>query len=440
VGTRPDLIGKARRYGEEALRLHRLHQGKIEMLPKVSVAGEDAFSLWYTPGVARPCLEIRDHPAQSFELTNRANSVAILTNGSRVLGLGDLGPAAAMPVMEGKALLFKYLGGVDAVPLCVDARDPEELIRAGHLIAPSFGGINLEDIREPDCFHVLERMHGELDIPVFHDDQQGTATVILAGLLGALRVVGKRLGDIAIAIVGAGAAGIATARLLMAAGAAAGRLYMCDSKGLLHRGRTELAATHKDKWMMCLATNADGRTGGIPEALRGADVVIGLAASRPGMIRPEWIRAMGPSSIVFACANPEPEIWPWEASAVGARIVATGRSDFPNQVNNSLGFPAIFRGALDVRARTITDAMCIAAAEEIAEYAAVLGLREDAVIPPMTAWELYPRVAAAVGAKAVEAGVARLRVDRAELERRARDRIQSARRVIAAAQDARSAP
>jgi malate dehydrogenase (oxaloacetate-decarboxylating) len=431
-------VTSARRFREEAVRLHRAYQEKVEILPKVPLAGEDAFALWYTPGVAQPCLEIRDQPALSFELTNRANSVAILTNGSRVLGLGDLGPAAAMPVMEGKALLFKCLGGIDAFPLCVDAEEPEDLIRAGHLIAPSFGGINLEDIKQPACFRVLDRLRAELDIPVFHDDQQGTATVILAGLLGALQVVGKRLDEIAIAIVGAGAAGIATARLLIAAGAIAGRIYMCDSKGMLHRGRTELVELYEEKWTMCLATNAEGRTGGIPEALRNADVAIGLAASQPGTIRPEWVRTMGAASIVFACANPEPEIWPWDAARAGARIVATGRSDFPNQVNNSLGFPAIFRGALDVRARAITDAMCIAAAEEIARYAAAQGLREDAIVPPVTEWEMCPRVAAAVGAKAVETGMARIRVGRAELERKASDRIQAARRAIVAVQQARN--
>jgi malate dehydrogenase (oxaloacetate-decarboxylating) len=437
MGTQPDSVVQTRRYDKQALDLHRSYHGKIEMVPKVPIIGQDAFSIWYTPGVAQPCLAIRDDPALSFSLTNRGNSVAILTNGSRVLGLGDIGPAAAMPVMEGKALLFKYLGGVDAIPLCVEAHDAEDVIRAAHLIAPSFGGINLEDIRQPDCFHVLSRLRHELDIPVFHDDQQGTATVTLAALLGALGVVGKRLDGIVIAVVGAGAAGIATTRLLIAAGADSGRIYMCDTKGLLHRGRTDLIGAYPDKWMMCRATNAEDRHGGIPEAMRNADVVLALAASRPGSIRPEWVRTMNPSAIVFACGNPEPEIWPWDATAAGARVVGTGRSDFPNQVNNSLGFPAIFRGVLDVRARTITDEMCIAAAREIARCAVEIGVSETAVIPPMMAWEVYPRVAAAVGTKAVESGVARLRLGRDELEGVARDRICAARRVVAAAQQAR---
>ncbi|MBI4277423.1 MAG: NADP-dependent malic enzyme, partial [Armatimonadetes bacterium] len=358
-----------------------------------------------------------------------ANTIAIVTDGTRVLGLGDIGPAAGLPVMEGKALLFKYLGGVDAVPLCLATKDPDELVRTVELLEPAFGAINLEDIAHPGCFYILDRLRTEMEIPVFHDDQQGTATVTLAGLLNALRVVGKKISDATLALIGAGASNIATARLLISAGATPGKMIMVDSRGILNRGRTDVRDTHREKWAMCLATNAGQRSGGIAEAMRGADVTIGLSQPGPGVIKPEWVKGMAKDAIVFAMANPVPEIWPWEAKEAGARIVATGRSDFPNQINNSLGFPAIFRGALDVRARTITDEMLVAAAEELGRCAQEKGIHEEYVMPMMSEWEAYPRAAAAVGVKAIEQGVARISLPRDQLLEQATTMIRQAREV-----------
>ena len=423
--TKPDVS----RPGQLALQLHPYYRGKIEVNPRCVVRDMDDFSIWYTPGVAEPCLEIQKDKGKVYDYTWKWNAIAVVSDGTRVLGLGDIGPEAALPVMEGKALLFKYLGGVDAVPICLGTKDPDEFIRTVKLLEPSFGGINLEDIAQPKCFRILDTLRAEMEIPVWHDDQQGTATVTLAGLMGALRVTGRQLPDVRIAIIGAGAASLACARLILAAGADPGRMVLCDSQGILNRDREELAATHPQKWEMARKTNADGRQGHIPEAMAGADVVIALSKQGPGTILPEWVRAMAADPIVFACANPVPEIWPWEAKAAGAAVVATARSDFPNQVNNSLGFPSIFRGALDVRARTITDEMCIAAAAELAAYAAEKGLSADYILPTMEEWDVYPRVAAAVGIKAVQQGIARLNRTREEL-------LQSARQLIGKARQA----
>jgi malate dehydrogenase (oxaloacetate-decarboxylating) len=317
--------------------------------------------------------------------------------------------------MEGKALLFKYLGGVDAFPICLATTNPEEIITAVKWIQPAFGGINLEDIEHPKCFYILDRLRKEAEIPVWHDDQQGTATITLAGTLNALKIVGKKLDQVQVAMIGAGAANICIARILIAAGINPETLIMVDSKGILHPGRTDVKEKYPEKWEMCLKTNKEGRVGGIPEAMKGADITIAMSKPGPGTIKPEWVKSMADDAIVFACANPIPEIWPWEAKEAGARIVATGRSDFPNQINNSLGFPGIFRGTLDVRAKTITDEMCIAAAYELAKLAEEKGLQEDYIVPTMDDWEVYPREAVAVALKAIEQGIARKKLSRQEL-------------------------
>jgi malate dehydrogenase (oxaloacetate-decarboxylating) len=428
VASKDELVRQAEKPGRLAMKLHPYYRGKMQTLPRCAVRSLEDFALWYTPGVAEPCRAIHRDPDLVYEYTSKWNTVAVVSDGTRVLGLGDIGPEAALPVMEGKALLFKYLGGVDAVPICLDTREPEEIIRTVKYLAPSFGGINLEDIAQPKCFAILDTLRREMEIPVWHDDQQGTAAVTLAGLLNALKLAGKRLEEVKIALIGAGAANVCIARLLMAAGVQPGNLLVVDSRGLLHPGREGLKPSYPEKWELCLKTNAEGRVGGIPEALRGADAVIALSRPGPDRIKKEWIRSMADDPIVFACANPVPEIWPWEAREAGARVVATGRSDFPNQINNSLGFPAIFRGALDVRARTITDEMCLAAAEALAAYAEETGrLSEEYLLPTMEEWEVYPRVAAAVGAKAVEQGVARRPQTAEELFVHAREIIRQAR-------------
>lgn len=426
--TKDELLAKANQPAQEAMRLHPFYRGKMQTLPRCCVRSLDDFAIWYTPGVAEPCKAIARDKELVYEYTSKWNTVAVVSDGTRVLGLGDIGPEAGLPVMEGKALLFKYLGGVDAVPIMLDTKDPEKIIETVKLLQPSFGGINLEDISQPKCFPILERLRREMQIPVWHDDQQGTAAVTLAGVLNALYLVGKKISEVSIALVGAGAANIRIASILIAAGADPGRIFINDSKGTLNKARTELRGTHPEKWEMCLLTNAEGRSGGVAEAMRGADVVIALSQPGPDVIKKEWIAGMSRDAVVFACANPTPEIWPWEAKEAGARVVGTGRSDFPNQVNNSLGFPAIFRGALDVRARTISDEMCIAAARELAAYVREQGkLNEDHLLPTMEDWEVYPRVAAAVGSKAVEQGLARRSVDYNTLHNWARTLIQEAR-------------
>ena len=428
--TKEELLAKAKQPSADAMRLHPFYRGKVQMMPKCPVRGFGDFAIWYTPGVAAPCRAIHDTPELVYEHTNKANTVAVVSNGTRVLGLGNIGPEAGLPVMEGKALLFKYLGGVDAVPLCLRAEDPDELIRTVEILEPSFGGINLEDISQPNCFLILEALRSRLQIPVWHDDQQGSATVLLAGLLNALKVVGKRIDSIKIAMVGLGAANVATYRLLMSAGVEAGAIVACDRGGVLHRQRQDLEAKQRDfpdKWRVCRETNSDGVRGGIAEALRGADVCIAFAAPGPDLIRPEWVKAMNQGAIVFACANPIPEIWPWEAKEAGACIVATGRGDFANQVNNSLGFPGIFRGALDVRARTITDEMAIAAANELAACAEEQGLGEECIVPRMDQWEVFPRVAVATAMRAQEQEIAALSKSREQLLREATAVISQAR-------------
>lgn len=427
-----ELLARAKKPAEDALVLHPYYRGKVQTAAKCPVRGLDDFAIWYTPGVAAPCREIQKNPDLAYEYTNKGNTVAVVSDGTRVLGLGDIGPLAGLPVMEGKALLFKYLGGVDAVPICLDTKDPYRLILAVKWIQPSFGGINLEDIEQPKCFRVLDMLRSdpEVQIPVWHDDQQGTATVTLAGVINALKVVGKRMDEIKVSIIGVGAASVATIRLLVASGVPFGNIIACDSRGILHPGREDIARRKiefVDKWRICQHSNAEGRVGGPAEAMRGTDVCIALSKPGPGTILPEWVAAMAEDAILFACANPIPEIWPWEARQAGARVVGTGRSDFPNQINNSLGFPGIFRGVLDVRATTITDEMAIAAAEELARCAEEKGLDEEHILPTMEDWEVFPREAAAVGVKAQEQGLARLSLSREELLARASDIIRQAR-------------
>jgi malate dehydrogenase (oxaloacetate-decarboxylating) len=392
-----------------SIELHRRYRGKVQMTLKCPVRDDRDFAVWYTPGVAAPCRAIEADPNESYELTNRANSIAILSDGTRVLGLGNIGPTAGLPVMEGKALLFKILGGVDAIPLCVRVRSEDELIRVAEAIAPTFGGINLEDIAQPKCFRVLHTLRARMDIPVWHDDQQGTAVAAVAGLINALRVVGKSHDEVRIAMVGMGAANVATYRLLTQVGVSPGQIVGCDRKGILHSGRTDLEAAQQeftDKWRVCSESNADRVTGGIAEALRGADACLAFSQPGPQTIRSEWVRAMARQAIVFACANPVPEIWPTAAREAGAAVVATGRSDFPNQVNNSLVFPGMFRGVLDVRATKITDRMMLAAMHELAAAAEPGGLSADRILPPMSDRELPIRLAVATGLEAQHEGVA----------------------------------
>jgi malate dehydrogenase (oxaloacetate-decarboxylating) len=433
--TKEELLAKAKLPAEEAMKLHPFFQGKVQTAPKAAIRSFDDFAIWYSPGVAAPCRDIHAQPDRVFVHTNKGNTVAIVSDGTRVLGLGDIGPEAALPVMEGKALLFKYLGGVDAVPICLDTKDPYRVMLAVKLIQPSFGGINLEDISQPKCFRVLDmlRTDPEVRIPVWHDDQQGTATVLLAGVLNALKIVGKTLDEIKVSLIGTGSANVATLRLLIASGVQWGSIYACDSQGLLHPDRKDIEARKiefVDKWRICQNSNAEGRRGGIAEAMRATDVCIALSKPGPGVILPEWVAAMNEDAILFPAANPIPEIWPWEAKEAGARIVGTGRSDFANQVNNSLVFPAIFRGVLDVQATTITDDMAIAAAQEIARYSEERGIHEDDIMPSMDEWELFPRQAVAVALKAQEQGVARLDLSREQLYAMADAKIRQARDMV----------
>jgi malate dehydrogenase (oxaloacetate-decarboxylating) len=425
-----DLLAKANEPAKEALRLHPYYRGKVQMMPKCPVRGVEDFSTWYTPGVAAPCRAIEQEPDLVYEHTNKGNTIAIVSDGTRVLGLGDIGPEAGLPVMEGKALLFKYLGGVDAVPLCLRSTDVNEIVQTVKIIEPGFGGINLEDIAQPKCFRILDRLRNELAIPVWHDDQQGTATVLLAGLINALELAGKKMENVRLAMVGAGAANVAAFRLLTAAGVDPGAIVVCDSRGVLHKKRSDIEvvqAEFADKWHICLQSNAEGITGGIAEAMRGADAVIAFSAPQPGIIKPQWIETMAARPIVFACANPAPEIWPWQARRAGAFIVATGRGDFPNQLNNSLCFPGMFRGVLDVRAHSISDEMAMAAAWTLADFARARGIDEENVLPRMDEWDAHPRVAAAVGIKAQAQGIARLRRSEAVLYEEARFAIGNAR-------------
>lgn len=424
------LLEKANHPAAEAIRLHAFYEGKMQTALRCRVRDLDDFAIWYTPGVAAPCNAIAAEPDLVYEYTNKWNTVAVVSDGTRVLGLGDIGPKAGLPVMEGKALLYKYLGGVDAVPLMLDTKDPDKIIDTVLMLQPSFGGVNLEDLAQPKCFRILESLRAEAEIPVWHDDQQGTASVTLAALINALKVVGKSMKDARIVFLGAGASNVACARLIFAHGAEPAQCLMVDSRGILGKHRTDVfqrRAEFAEKWKMCETTNLEERRGGPEDALKGADALIALSQPGPGVVKPEWIKGMAKDAIVFACANPIPEIWPWEAKEAGAAVVATGRSDFPNQVNNSLGFPGIFRGTLDVRARTITDEMAIAASEALAAMAEEHGLSATRILPTMDEWEVFPREAAAVAMKAVEQKVARLDTTYDAEFNRASSLIQAAR-------------
>ncbi len=418
--TKEELLEKAKEPAKKAMKWHPFYKGKIEVSPKVQVKSFNDFGVWYTPGVAKPCQDIKKNPEMVYEHTNKWNNVAVVSDGSRVLGLGDIGPEAGMPVMEGKGLLFKYLGGVDAFPICINAHDPDDIVQLVKWIAPSFGGINLEDISKPKCFYVLEKLREEMDIPVWHDDQQGTAAITLAGVINGLKVVGKKLDDVQIGLVGSGAANLCFARTLLQAGVPEKNLYLCDSTGLLHSGRDDLDKVKTpEKWKFAQKTNKEQQEGGLPELIAGKDVVVAASKPGPDTIKKEWLTKMNDDAILFAVANPIPEIWPWEAKEAGIRVVGTGRSDFPNQINNSIGFPGIFRGTLDVRAETITDEMHIEAAYAIAEVQEEAGLDAEHLVPTMENTEVYIRQAVRVGLKAIDQGIARVKLSESELRDKA---------------------
>ena len=389
-------------YAKESLRLHGEWKGKIEVVSTVKTDTKDDLSLAYTPGVAAPCLAIQEDPEKSYELTRRHNLCAVITDGSAVLGLGDIGPEAGMPVMEGKCVLFKNFAGVDAFPLCVKTKDVDEFVNAVYLISGSFGGINLEDIAAPRCFEIERKLKEKCDIPIFHDDQHGTAIITLAGLINALKVVGKKKEDIRVVTNGAGAAATAIVKLLLSYGVK--DVTMCDRKGAIYEGRREGMNPFKEE--MARLTNPGNRAGTLADMLVGADVFIGVSA--PGTVTREMVQTMAKDAIIFACANPTPEIFPDEAKAGGARIISTGRSDFPNQINNVLAFPGVFRGAFDVRARDINEEMKIAAAYALAGLISDEELNEDYIIPAAFDPRVKDAVAAAVARAARDSGVARL--------------------------------
>ena len=389
-------------YASESLRLHEQWQGKIEVISRAPVSGREDLSLAYTPGVAAPCLEIQKDPDKSYTLTRRWNLCLVVTDGTAVLGLGDIGPEAGMPVMEGKCVLFKAFGDVDAFPLCIRSKDVDEIVNTIYLISGSFGGVNLEDIAAPRCFEIEEKLKARCDIPVFHDDQHGTAIITLAGLTNALRVVGKRREDVRVVINGAGAAAISIARLLLSAGFA--HIVLCDRRGAIWEGRPEGMNPYKED--MARRTNRDKRAGTLADMLVGADVFIGVSA--PKMVTGEMVRTMAKDAIVFACANPTPEIFPDEAKAAGAAVVATGRSDYPNQINNVLAFPGIFRGAFDVRASQINEEMKLAAARALAELIGEKELTAEYIIPAAFDPRVGPAVAEAVAQAARDTGAARI--------------------------------
>lgn len=388
-------------YAKEALKKHGEWKGKISIVPKMEVKSKDDLSIAYTPGVAQPCLEIQKNPELSYELTGRGNTVAVVTDGTAVLGLGDIGPEAGMPVMEGKCVLFKAFGDVDAVPLCIRSKDVDTIVDTVALLAGSFGGINLEDIASPRCFEIEKKLKERCDIPIFHDDQHGTAVVTLAALINALKIVGKDIHDIKVVTSGAGAAGVAIIKLLMSLGLK--NVIMCDSKGIIYKGRDRLNPITEE---MSKITNLDCVKGSLADALKEADVFIG--ASAPGIVTEEMVRSMAEKPIVFAMANPTPEIMPDLALKAGAAVVGTGRSDFPNQINNVLAFPGIFRGALDVRASDINDEMKIAAAYAIASLVSDEELNAENIMPKAFDPRVKDAVAGAVMDAARKSGVARI--------------------------------
>ena len=417
----------------KALVYSKFYAGKVGVAPKVPVRSLDDFSIWYTPGVAAVSKAIEADKELSFEYTGRWNTVAVVSDGTRVLGLGNIGPEGALPVMEGKALIYNYLGGVNALPLPVRTKTEDELISFVKALEPSLGGVNLEDIESPKCFDVLDRLRAEMKIPVWHDDQQGTAGVTLAALFNALELTGRSLKGSRIVLFGAGAANVAAVRLIISAGADPKDLIVLDSKGVLHPEREDidqLMLKNRWKYDIAIRTNGDRVTGGLKDALNGADALVCAAGQGPELVKPDEVKVMNKRSIGFFMANPMPEMLPAAALAAGMEIVATGRSDFPNQVNNSLMFPAIFRGALDVRAKTITDPMVIDAAMELAAFAKEKGITKDYIIPTMVEWEVYPRVAAKVGQAAIREGVARKTMSAEESLRTATTTIEHSRKIM----------
>ncbi|MBN1232031.1 MAG: NADP-dependent malic enzyme [Candidatus Coatesbacteria bacterium] len=420
-----------------AKRMHKFYRGKVHTVPKAGVWGFNWFNVWYTPGVSVVSTTIRDNNDTSFDLSNRSNFVGVVSDSTRVLGDGDCTPPGGLGVMEGKAFLMKYLGGVDAVALCINStnskgeKDPDKIIEFVKMCEPSFGAINLEDISQPNCYKVLDTLREECEIPVWHDDAQGTGCVTLAGLINALKIAGKKMSEVRIAMFGAGASNTTIARLIIAAGVDPEKMILVDRKGGLHKDREDIKSNPKfyRKWELCAKTNP-GKVTRIEDAMKGADVLITLSTPGPGVIKPEWVSSMADKSIVFACANPVPEIYPYAAKEAGAYIVATGRGDFPNQVNNSLGFPGILKGALITRAKKITDNMAIAAAHSLADYAEVQGSRKlspDYIIPTMDEAAVFPQEAADVGLQAIKDGVARCNLTHQEMFDIAKKDIEEAR-------------
>jgi malate dehydrogenase (oxaloacetate-decarboxylating) len=424
-----------------SLSAHEFYGGKMQTIPKCGFYGFNWFNVWYTPGVSAVSTTIRDNNDLSFALSNRGNLVAVVSDSTRVLGDGDCTPPGGLGVMEGKAMLMKYLGGIDAVALCVDSRnkdgehDPDKIIEFVKMLQPSVGAVNLEDISQPNCFKVLDDLREACEIPVWHDDAQGTACITLAGLLNALKLAGKRLSEARIVLLGAGASNTTIARLILADGGDPAKLVLFDSKGSLHAGRKDIEADARyyRKWELCLATNPQ-RYASEAEALKDADVLIALSTPGPDTVKREWIRSMAPKSIVFACANPVPEIWPYAAKEEGAYIVATGRGDFPNQVNNSVCFPGILKGALLVRARKITDGMAIRCAHSIADFAEARGITPDNIIATMAETDVYAKEAADVAMQAIKEGVARQNITWQEAYDTAKADIAASRAMFEAVQ------
>ena len=422
---------------ELAYDAHKFYGGKMITVPKAGVYGFNWFNVWYTPGVSKISTSIRDNNNESFALSNRGNLVAVVSDSTRVLGDGDVTPSGGLGVMEGKAFLMKYLGGIDAVALCVNSynskgeHDPEKIIDFVKMAEPSFGAVNLEDISQPNCFKVLDDLREACSIPVWHDDAQGTACVTLAGLINALKVAGKKIDKVKMAFFGAGAANTTCIRLILKAGADPANLIMCDSKGGLHKDRKDIEADTKfyRKWEICQATNPQ-KVNSIAEAMKDADVLIAVSTPGPDVIKPAWVSSMAKKSIVFACANPVPEIYPYAAKEAGAYIVATGRGDFPNQVNNSLGFPGILKGALIVKASKITDEMAIAAAYSMAKTAEKRGINPESIAPLMSEWEIFPAEARDVAMQAIKDGVARVKMTAKDAFKKAEADIKEARTLV----------
>jgi malate dehydrogenase (oxaloacetate-decarboxylating) len=421
-----------------SLEAHRYYGGKMQTVPRAGISGFNWFNVWYTPGVSRISTTIREDRDASFVLSNRGNLVAVISDSTRVLGDGDCTPPGGLGVMEGKAMLMKYLGGVDAVALCVDSRgsdgknDPARIIEFVKMCQHSFGAVNLEDISQPNCFKVLDELRETCDIPVWHDDAQGTACITLAGLLNALKLAGKKLGEVKIVLLGAGASNTTIARLILADGGDPAKMVVFDSKGSLHLGREDIKGDKRNyrKWEICERTNP-GRIPSLDDAMKGADVLIALSTPGPDTVKRSWIKSMAPRGIVFCCANPVPEIWPYAAKEEGAFIVATGRGDFPNQVNNSVCFPGILKGALMVRAKKITDGMAIRCAHSIAEFSEKRGINPDNIVATMEESDVFAQEAADVAIEAIKEGVARVSLAWDEVYQKAQADIKAAKSLTA---------